>query len=267
MVKEMEAFSLPAKQFVDLQSTNNSPNEVPALLNWLGERTEDGGVVDMPGRSKGKIRVTSRAKSKTKRLLKVDAATAVDFEEDYSLNDLKDNPAFAPSHLTKKRRLRPVKTADKTLKTFHSIGNAIIHPKDAIKSKATKTTANQLSKADRPYLSQKADLEYLQAHDNLKRAESIHSSKRGTSDEEQNDSVGNHRENVRKLEAHRESLRAAWTTSRHVRRVRVVPKRHIDFPDNEFFVERDNNGNIAHYDWMKWLGYVRYPYRLQRSVN
>ncbi|KAL2047929.1 hypothetical protein ABVK25_011198 [Lepraria finkii] len=47
------------------------------------------------------------------------------------------------------------------------------------------------------------------------------------------------------MEVHRESLRAAWTTRRHVRRVRVVPKR---------YVERDDGGNFVRYDWLGWLG-------------
>ena len=99
-------------------------------------------------------------------------------------------------------------------------------------------------------------MEFLQAHDNLKRAESTSSSKQGTSDEERNSLLGGHRDKIREIEEHRESLRAAWTTSRHVRRARVVPKRHINFPNNEYFLKKNERGELVGYDWLKWLGYV-----------
>ena len=174
-----------------------------------------------------------------------------------ALGDIERNPAFHTSTLEKKRRFRPGKTADKTLHNIKSVGKAIIHPVDSIKSKATRTTAGQLSKADRPYLSQKADLQYLEAHDNLTRAVSSSPSSHATSDEDQDAIVGSHQNKVREIEAHRESLRAAWTTSRHVRRVRVVPKRHLNVPEHDFFVEKDANGQYVRYRWLEWLGYVR----------
>ena len=155
---------------------------------------------------------------------------------------MENDAAFNSSRLIRKRRFRPGKTADKTLGAIQSIGNAVVHPIKSAKKTATRTTAGQLSKAERPFLSQEADLELLKAHDNLKRAESTNSSKQGTPDEEQE----SHRDKIRELEERRESLSAAWTTSRHVRRVRVVPKRHFNIPNNE-------HGND---DWLKWLGHV-----------
>lgn len=223
--------------------------------------SEDGSIPKMPGTSTRKRLsiLKSRTKTKTKRFFKVDGA-GVDGEsepeEDGVFDNIEHDPAFHTSALVKEKRFRPGKTADKTLGHIKSLGKAVVHPVESIKSKATRTTAGQLSKADRPYLSKTADKNYLQAHDNLKRAESTSSSKENTSDEEQQSLIGNHRDKVREMEAHRESLRAAWTTSRHVRRVRVVPKRHVDFPDNDYFVERDEEGNYVRYDWLAWLGYV-----------
>lgn len=197
----------------------------------------------------------SITKAKTKQLLTLDAAATdddSDSEIDGPLENIEHDPAFHPSTLGKKESFH----AGKTLGNLRSIGKVVIHPVEATKRKATKTTAGQLSKADRPYISKEADEYYLQAHDNLKRAESSASSRKGTTDEEHDSVIGDHRDNVQKIEAHRESLKAAWTTSRHVRRVRVVPKRHIAFPKNDYFVERDNDGNCVRYDWLKWLGYV-----------
>ncbi len=202
--------------------------------------------------------LTRWTKAKTKKLFNLDGATAQKQLEDEGdpLSDMKTDPAFSSNQLIKEKRFRPGKTADKTLGAIQSISNAVVHPVKSAKSTATKTTAGQLSKAERPFLSQKADIELLQAHDNLKRTEDTSSSKQGTSDEEQESLIGGHRANIREMEEHRERLHAAWTTSRHVRRARVVPKRHINFPDNDYFVERDERGDIVRYDWLKWLGYV-----------
>lgn len=223
--------------------------------------SDDGSIDKMPGPSK-KERLsgfTRRTKAKTKKFLKLDGA-AVDemseHEEEGPLDSIKNDAAFNSSQLMKKKRLRPGKTADKTLGAIQSIGNAVVHPVKSAKRTATRTTAGQLSKAERPFLSQKSDIEFLQAHDNLNRAESTSSSKQGTSDGEQESLIGSHRDKIREMEEHRESLRAAWITSRHVRRVRVVPKRHFIFPDNENFVHRNERQEFVRYDWLKWLGYV-----------
>jgi len=244
-----------------LQSPDGISEEPGVARKQDGSSDEDS-INTMPGLLKRKrlsnLKSITKAKAKTKKFFKVDDA-AVEGEskpEEDGVQNIEHDPAFHTSALVKEKRFRPAKTADKTLGHIKSLGKAVVHPVDSIKSKATRTTAGQLSKADRPYLSKKADEEYLQAHDNLKRAESTSSSKKGTSDEEQKFIVGDHREKLREIEAHRESLRAAWTTSRHVRRVRVVPKRHIDFPNNDYFVERDDRGEVVGYDWLKWLGYV-----------
>ena len=217
----------------------------------------DDSIDKMPGPSK-RSRLAG-FKRKTKGLFKSRNTGELEDsgdEKESAVNRLEHDPAFSPSQRAKGKRFSASGVADKTLGTLQTVGKNIIHPKDAIKSKVTKTTAGQLSKADRPFLSQQSDLEYLQAHDNLKRAESMSSSIQGTSDEEYIANIHSHRNKVHEIEAHRESLQVAWTTSRHVSRVRVVPKRHIRFPQNEYFVVRDARGTIIRYDWFKWLGYV-----------
>lgn len=217
-----------------------------------------GSVDSMPGQSKTKrlSGFTRRTKTKTKKLFKLDGAVVDELsehEEEDPLDKMENNAAFNSSQLIKKRRFRPGKTADKTLGAIQSVGSAVVHPIKSAKKAATRTTAGQLSKAERPFLSQRADIEFLQAHDDLERAESTKSSKHGTSDEEQESLIGSHRDKILELEEHRDSLRAAWTTSRHVRRVRVVKKRHFNIPDNEHGKERQQ---FAGYGWLKWLGHV-----------
>lgn len=240
---------------------SDAPETTDGCVEAQTSPSEDGSTEKMLGLSKRKrfSGLTRRTKAKTKKILKLDGAVVDELskeEEEDPLDNMKIDSAFNSSHFVKKKRLRPGKTADKTLGAIQSIGNAVVHPIRSAKSTATRTTAAQLSKAERPFLSQKADIEFLQAHDNLKRAESISSSKHGTSAGEQDSLIGGHRDKIREMEEHRESLRAAWTTSRHVRRVRVVPKRHVNLPQNEFFVERDERGKFLRYDWLKWLGYV-----------
>ena len=232
------------------------------------ESSDDESVDKMPGPSKRSrlSGLATIAKAKTKKILQIHGATSDQgaSEGEGPLSALEHNPAFNCSDLQKRRCFRPGKTAEKTLGTVQTMGRVFVHPKDTIKRGATRTTAGQLSKAERPYLSQKANLEFLQAHDDLKQAESIGSSRQVTSDDEEDDYIDKQQDKVREMEAHRESLRVAWTTSRHVRRVRVVPKRHVNVPENEYFVERNEGGELVRYDWLKWLGYVcRF---LQRSL-
>ena len=245
-------------------SDASHPNGPKTTVEEEISLSDDGSMDDIPGPTTRKrlSSLTGRTKAKTKKLFSLDGVDADDQSQgnqEDSLDILKNDPAFNSSQLIKKRRFRPAKTADKMLGAVQSLGNTVVHPVKSAKSTATRTTASQLSKAERPFLSQKADIKLLQAHDNLKRAESTSSSKRDMSDEEQDSLIDGHRDRFREMQEHRESLRAAWTTSRHV--VRVVSQRHIIFPDDEYFVERDEHGDFVRYEWLKWLGYVI----LQRS--
>lgn len=222
-------------------------------------RSDHGSMEKRPGwttTSKRLSGLTGRTKAKTKKLFSLDGAKADGHSEDDEDGpvDVNTNNPFNSGQSIKKKRTHPVKTADQALRAIQSLGNAVAHPVKSAKSTATRTTAGQLSKAERPFLSQKADIAFLQAHDNLKRAESTSSSQQGTCDEEQDSSIGGRRAKLREMEEHRESLRASWTTNRHI--MRVVPKRQINFPDKEYFVERDERGVLLRYKWLRWLGYV-----------
>ena len=234
---------------------------VPSLAQSGGSDHSIDRLSDPPKMSRlsGLTRLTKR---KAKGLFKGKGANEeghLENEKVQVMDDIEHCPAFNPSQLVKKTRMSASGAADKTLGTLQSASRSIMHPKDAIKSKATKTTAGQLSKIERPYLSQKSDLAFLQAHDDLKRAEGTSPSGHAISDKEMDFIIGKHKGRIRDMEAYRESLRAAWTTSRHIRRVRVVPKRHLNFPENQYFVERDKEGNFLQYGWLRWLGYVRNP--------
>ena len=200
----------------------------------------------------------SKTKEKTKRLLSVNDVKpggGTLHESDDITDQITGDPAFNPGTIESQRRRSKREGAKAALDSVSSFAASLSSPKDAIKGKATRTTAGNLSKAERPYLSHDADIEFLEANDSLSRAESSLSSRQVKSDELE-DIIGGHRDKVNGMKAHRESLRVGHATSRHVKRVRVVPKRHLDFPNREAFRSHGEGETPKKYDWLKWIGYV-----------
>ena len=235
--------------------------QAPRSSGEPADSSDNGDNTGAEGRTKrGKLRAfSSKTKARTKKLLRIEDRESTDEGSDSKehgvLSNLEHDPAFSHNKLYKQKRWSNGKTAYRPLGALESIAATVVHPKKAIKSKATRTTAGQLSKAERPFLSKKADLEFLEAHDNLYRAESSKSSSHLTSDSETEDVTVGYREKIKKMQENRESLRAAWITSRHIRRVRVVPKRHIEYRNRKLFIRKDSEGE--RFDWLSWLGYVK----------
>jgi len=90
-----------------------------------------------------------------------------------------------------------------------------------------------------PYLSLKADLEFLQAHDDLTRAEGSQS---GSGDQAQatrkTDNIDECEETIAETERRRKNVRVAWVTWRHVQRVRVVDAVPPPFPTKVSFTSK-----------------------------
>ena len=233
---------------------------VPRLSGEQADAPANGILNRMDGGAKRKkLRAfTNKTKAKTKKFLKFEDGELTSegsVNEDHGiLQNLERDPAFNQNEFSKQKRWHDGGTSHRSMGTLGSIATTVAHPVKAIKSKATRTTAGQLSKVERPFISQKADLEFLEAHDKLYNVESSRSSNQATSDSEGDNVVMANRERIKEMQEHRESLRVAWTTSKHVRRVRVVPKRQMEFPDNDSFIRKDSDGK--HFDWLSWLGYV-----------
>lgn len=216
--------------------------------------SDDGSIhgSEKPTKTQKLRALSSKTKEKTKKTLAMNkkpilanknALSTTDFESTVDANQLADQKPMSND--------RSIKKASKALR---SIASAVVHPKDAIKGKATRATAGNLSTISRPFLSQKADLDFLNACNDFEKAKSSRSSRKVDSDDE--DSLSKTRqEKVKELEAYRESLFVRWTTSK-VGRVRVVPKRHIKLPQSSDFAERDAQGNPLGHDWLRWLGHV-----------
>ncbi|TVY81863.1 hypothetical protein LSUE1_G007993 [Lachnellula suecica] len=207
-------------------------------------------------------RVKDKAKAKTKRLLHIDSSDDEDEDEEKTayeatVEELNDSPAFNTSKLLNTSRIGPAGLPDKAIALLQSTAHAIIDPKAAIKSRATRKTAGKLAKS-RPYLSRQADLDFLEAHDDFVRAKEDMTN--GNDDDEtaaQKDGDIDHcAQHIQDLEDKRQSLRVAWVTARHVQRVRVVDAiSPPPFPEESFFVEEDDCG-FPEFNWGKWIGYV-----------
>ena len=201
-----------------------------------------------------------RTKKKTRKLLSINDAKSADIVLEGGgdiMKDITSDPAFNPRAIQSQQKGNTRERAKATVGSIGSFATSLANPKDAIKAKAARIMAGKLSKAQRPYLSRDADAEFLEVHDDLCRAESSRSSGQATSDEDQDISITGHKDRIREMETHRESLRVQYIVSRHVTRVRVVPKRHLDFPNRDaFFKCRGEGEPPSKYDWLKWIGYV-----------
>ncbi|KAL8674868.1 MAG: hypothetical protein Q9168_000754 [Polycauliona sp. 1 TL-2023] len=186
--------------------------------------------------------------------------------EDYHLTQMTQDPAFNPAKLDSKDHSENGLAA-KAQKNLQTVAAAILHPKEGFKGKATRSTAGRLSRIERPYISRDMDLELLDAHDNLSRAQSGASSDRLLLERGADSSVGDLTDKVQELEAKRESLRTARTLDRHVQRVRVVPKRCFNVPKEEDFLERSGEGKHAGYDWLGWIGHYMIYYTQDFSTQ
>ena len=171
-----------------------------------------------------------------------------------ALANINRNPALNPGQLNGKREVDTDSHGKKALKTLHKVGSSIIHPKRAIKAKATKTTALNLSKPERSFLTKDADIEYLKAYEDLKEVETNESSYSGDERRSRDAIVKTHRDGMRQIEEHRDSLRAAWVTGRHVRRARVVPRKIFNSIDEAKLVTVESKGQTRTYEWIKWIG-------------
>lgn len=213
---------------------------------------------------------TKKTKERTKKVFHVNDQVTSDNDPDVEgIKIIENDPAFDPGVLWKQQEKSPEATG-KTHEKLHSVAATILHPKQSMKNKATKVAAGKLSSAERPYLSRNADLEFLNAHKEMNQAGSSESSLFNKSADEANATVHDYRSKVAELEAHRESLRVAWMTSRHMNRVQVISKPRILYPDTVKFYANHGNGSHHKFDWLNWLGHVRSPdlaYEIKSNVS
>ncbi|KAG9966189.1 hypothetical protein KCU61_g959, partial [Aureobasidium melanogenum] len=187
-------------------------------------------------------------KAKTKNLLHLNKHTltpeeeATKGQEDDPYEEIRHDPAFDPSQLVSQKPSLSTRIAG----GFSNGVKIIVHPQDAAK----KLAASKAAIKDRPYLSEEADKEFLDAHDSLSKAKTSASRSNASADQE---AVDDQRERVEKIEGLRQSRKVAWTSSRHFRRAIVFPKREFSPPPKENYTYVDTQTGERRVNWMAWL--------------
>jgi len=214
---------------------------------------------DPPSATRLKLQnLKNAAKEKTKRALKIESLEEDGTKTPYeaAVEELDNSPAFNSDKFLNRARIGPAGLPDKVIAAVQGTADIIISPKTAIKTRATRKAAGKLAKS-RPYLSRKADLDFLEAHDDLHRLEGERS---GGNDEETgariDEDVNQVEDRINDMELTRQSMRVAWVTARHVQRVRVVDAiPPPPFPDIKFFEKSDACG-YPEFQWGRWIAYV-----------
>ncbi|KAL8781068.1 MAG: hypothetical protein Q9194_000575 [Teloschistes cf. exilis] len=236
------------KQRLDDSSLSSDLSE-PDDVSHRGSSSPRTKLRHLAGKTK---KITKRVFSATERH---DRQQDLVQDDDPAMKVLEDDAAFNLKQLNTKHQ-SDKGFATKARVNFQAIAAGLVNPKEAVKGKAVRSTAGRLSRMERPYLSKEMDHEFLEAHDNLSRMQSSASSERMSSGNDVDPSDDECKERVEQLEAQRESLRVAYTTSQFVRRVRVVPKRHIDYPKQGDFVAKGVAQDRAIKEWLTWIGHV-----------
>ncbi len=202
-----------------------------------------------------------KAKSKTKKLLHIHDPLSSDgkHQDDESpANALASNPAFNPDQLGQSSSQTHTSLVGKATDAAHQAVQAITNPKQSLKQKIAGTIATD----DAPYLSRKDDADFLEAN-----AERDLPPDLTSSDFEDDDHLERWTKVVSGLEAHREQLKVAWTTSRYVSRIRAVPKRPYEFPTIVDYRKKDPYGDDEQVDWVGYIGQVRFEHSLVALKN
>jgi len=167
------------------------------------------------------------------------------------IDELENNPAFNPQKAVGNHPMTVGGTVDKAAAKAQKYLHLAAHPRTSIKHKAEK----KLATSDQPFTSREADQTLLDAHKELSDAED------GSDDEDVED-TDRLKRRIHDLEEHRESLRIAWTSSRFIHRVRVVPDRQLKFPKLAEYPRVDEDGRVVGTDWLRWYGhFLLYVYQ------
>ena len=216
---------------------------------------KDGGI---PSPRAKLYSLKTKASTKAKNALEIGVSKLLhkDGEDrDEGLVNTQDDPAFNPTLVARELKNEhagqsgPIGKTKSALKKSNSL---LSHPRRTARKKAKQIVAGKISTIQSSLPRTGLDLLAVDAKELSSGSSSQLSSDEGESDVDWNQK----RIQAEKLEERREGMKAAWIT-RHTRRVRVVPKEHIKFPEKEAFMEQPESGNPTRFRWEKWLGYVR----------
>lgn len=188
-------------------------------------------------------------------LMRADIVTQVDPQLDADAKEIPgitDNPAFNIAMLEDKPEHGVAATlALKPVHALEAAGKFIAHPINSAKRSA----AGKVTVAEHPYLPEGMDKELLQAHHDSEHVTADTRSSLLTSEEEAD--LEESKEKIHELQTRRETLRTAWVTGKHVRRVKAVILPLVPVkPRSEDFNEYDQNGNFVRWNWEMYTGQV-----------
>jgi hypothetical protein len=155
-----------------------------------------------------------------------------------------------------KARIRSSSIPDKAIALTQEAAEALVNPKAAIKRLVTRSAAGKLAKSN-PYSTRKADLDFLDAYNDLKRAE-LPGGREFTEEESETKrrNINHFEDRIEEMKHRRQSMKVAWVTARHVQRVRIVDAiPPPPFPEDSIFETTDDYGH-AEFQWGKWIAYV-----------
>lgn len=195
--------------------------------------------------------------AKSKQLVHRDKPTA----DPDRLPGVTDNAAFNTEAM-------PASTQDQRTKKEKIVGNVksagqwIAHPTHNIKN----TASGKIMPNERPWLKDQgdADQKLIHLHDELDDQmaqldgditkpdkDLSHNMRLAKAD------VSHQRQKVDDLKAERNELQVTFHMSRYVRRVRVVHKPTLAYPNRHDYKQYDADGRYLRLDWTTWLGHVR----------
>ena len=232
------------------------------MLNETPSNSADNATNDEPTRREKMQNARQEATDKARDIMikPAEATHTSNNEDPYS--ELNNSPAFDPTKFWGKKRPSATRAARKVWSILYASGETFINPKKSLKSRATKTTASQIAKRQ-PRASRKADLQFLEAHEDL---ESARISRDYNEDEDiqrkKDREVDDAANTIHTLQEKREAMRVAWMTRRHVTRVKAISKEKEPYPGDSYFEKADDCG-ATEFMWGKWIGFVR----SERSFN
>ncbi|KAL9094415.1 MAG: hypothetical protein Q9165_003265 [Trypethelium subeluteriae] len=176
--------------------------------------------------------------------------------ENHVIEDVKQNPAFSPKQLIRKKGISVSSTIDATYGTTKGTLHAVAHPRRALKAKAAK----KLATPEHPYLSPEADLQLLDTHDEMVRIQSSRAASSAEASSDRESECERLEQKMHDLESDREKAKVAWITSRHIFRARVVPKQHFDFPIQSDYYDQNEDGTAGRFRYERYIGAIMLYY-------
>lgn len=187
--------------------------------------------------------IGEKAKFKTQELLHIDHVEKVDTRSpnQKTIAEVHDDGAFSPLQFLNKPNVgAPAGKSDKFVKKLQVVGDAILHPVEAVKTQGMQTTAGQLAKS-KPFISRTADLDFLDAFDDLDGAKDQKCDTQGD-EEAKKIRLKELGDAFDIMEEKRLSIRVAWQTNRHVQRVKAVRRERMPLSPIEAFEKADDCG-------------------------